>query len=214
VNADVTDASARSGCCVAVMSPVDGRILRILHESAGVVSAGEPLIEVGNPEDLEVVVDLLSTDAVRVRAGDPVLIEDWGGDGVLPGRVQRVEPTGFTKVSALGIEEQRVTTIIDFTGPPETWKRLGHGYRVEVRIVIWEDDKVLRVPVGALFRDGNDWAVFTAANGQAQKRIVRIGHRNAVDAEVLDGLKEGDRVIMHPSDQIAQGTQIVGRNGG
>jgi HlyD family secretion protein len=208
-----SDGTAQNSCCVTVPAPVDGRILRVLHESAGVVAAGEPLVEVGNPEALEVVVDLLSTDAVRVHDGDIVRIEEWGGDGVLPGVVRRIEPTGFTKVSALGIEEQRVTTIVDFTGPPDTWQRLGHGFRVEVRIVVWQGDNVLRVPVGALFRDGADWAVFIAADGRAKKRIVRISHRNAVDAEVLEGATEADRVILHPSDQILEGTLIVDRNG-
>lgn len=209
---DARDA-ASGGCCVTVRAPVDGRILRVLHESAGTVAAGDPLVEVGDPAELEIVADLLSTDAVRVREGQPVFIEDWGGDGALQGVVRRIEPTGFTKFSALGIEEQRVTTIIDFTGPPEAFQRMGHGYRVEVRIVIWQGNNVLRVPVGALFREGAEWAVFVESDGIARKRIIRIGTSNALYAEILDGLAEGDRVLLHPSDRILDGTMVMGRNG-
>lgn len=210
---DAADA-ARGGCCVNVSAPVDGRILRVLHESAGVVAAGDPLVEVGDPAELEIVADLLSTDAVRIREGHPVFIEDWGGDGTLQGVVRRVEPTGFTKFSALGIEEQRVTVVIDFTGPPEAWERMGHGYRVEVRIVTWQGDDVLRIPVGALFREGADWAVFVESEGVAHKRIIRIGNSNAVHAEILEGLAEGDRVLLHPSDRIEDGIMVTGRGGG
>ncbi|MDA0662324.1 MAG: HlyD family efflux transporter periplasmic adaptor subunit [Proteobacteria bacterium] len=209
---DARDA-ASGGCCVNVRAPVDGRILRVLHESAGTVAAGDPLVEVGDPAELEIVADLLSTDAVRVREGQPVFIEDWGGDGALQGVVRRVEPTGFTKFSALGIEEQRVTTIIDFTGPPEAFQRMGHGYRVEVRIVVWQGNNVLRVPVGALFREGAEWAVFVESDGIARKRIIRIGTSNALYTEILDGLAEGDRVLLHPSDRILDGTMVMGRNG-
>ena len=209
---DARDA-ASGGCCVNVRAPVDGRILRVLHESAGTVAAGDPLVEVGDPAELEIVADLLSTDAVRVREGQPVFIEDWGGDGALQGVVRRVEPTGLTKFSALGIEEQRVTTIIDFTGPPEAFQRMGHGYRVEVRIVVWQGNNVLRVPVGALFREGAEWAVFVESDGIARKRIIRIGTSNALYTEILDGLAEGDRVLLHPSDRILDGTMVMGRNG-
>ncbi len=196
-----------------VRAPVDGQVLRVLHESAGVVAAGEPLLEVGNARELEIVLELLSTDAVQVHEGDPVIIEEWGGAGFLNGLVRRIEPTGFTKVSALGIEEQRVVVVIDIADPPEIWRRLGHGFRVEVRIVIWRSDDVLRVPVGALFREGQDWAVFTVTDGLAQKRIVRIGHSNAIMAEVLDGLAEDEYVLLHPSDRIAEGTAVVTRDG-
>ena len=211
--AGTTGNTDRETCCVTVRAPVDGQVLRVLHESAGVVAAGEPLLEVGNARELEIVLELLSTDAVQVHEGDPVIIEEWGGAGFLNGLVRRIEPTGFTKVSALGIEDQRVVVVIDIADPPEIWRRLGHGFRVEVRIVIWRSDDVLRVPVGALFREGQDWAVFTVTDGLAQKRIVRIGHSNAIMAEVLDGLAEDEYVLLHPSDRIAEGTAVVTRDG-
>jgi HlyD family secretion protein len=206
------DKASATGCCVPVRAPVDGRILRVLHESAGIVAAGDPLVEIGDPENIEIIVDLLSTDAVRVKPGAAVLIEAWGGAETLPGRVRRVEPTGFTKVSALGIEEQRVNVLIDFTGDRKSWQRLGHGYRVQLRIVVWEKKKALRLPVGSLFRDGEHWAVFVAADGVAARRRVRIGQRNAVHAEVLEGVSEGDLVVRHPSDRIADDVGVVARD--
>ncbi len=155
-----------AGCCYAVRAPVDGRILRIFHESEGVVEAGAPLIEIGDPGDLEIVVDLLSTDAVQVAEGAEAFIEGWGGGERLAGRVRRVEPYGFTKTSALGIDEQRVNVIVDFDEPAERLSLLGHGYRVEVAIVVWRGEDVLKVPVGALFRIGGDWALFVVEDGQ------------------------------------------------
>ena len=205
------DNGTAAGCCVPVRAPVDGRILSVLHESAGIVEAGDPLIEIGDPQDIEVIVDLLSTDAVKVTPGADVLIEAWGGGETLRGRVRRVEPTGFTKVSALGIEEQRVNVLIDFVGPPAGWQQLGHGYRVQVQIVVWEKPDALRLPVGSLFRDGEDWAVFVAADGAAALRKVRIGQRNAAYAEVLEGLSDGDRVVNHPSDRIEHGVRVIAR---
>jgi len=199
-------------CCVELQAPVDGRILKIIRESESVVAAGEPLVEIGDPVQLEIVADLLSSDAVRVDAGDPVTIEEWGGGALLQGEVRRVEPAGFTKVSALGIEEQRVNVVIDFGDPHEAWRRLGHGYRVEVRIVVWQAESVLRVPIGALFRDGGNWAVFTVLNGRAVLRHVTLGQRNSDFAEVQDGLADGASVVLHPSDRIADGTRIVERS--
>jgi len=198
-------------CCVELQAPVDGRILKIIRESESVVDAGEPLIEIGDPAQLEIVSDLLSSDAVRVAAGDAVMIERWGGGAVLNGRVRRVEPAGFTKVSALGIEEQRVNVVIDFLDPHDAWRRLGHGYRVEVRIVVWQADEVVRVPIGALFREGKDWAVFVAANGRAMLRRITLGQRNSEFAEVRDGLAEDERVVVHPSDRIVDGARVVER---
>lgn len=198
-------------CCVELQAPVDGRILKIIRESESVVEAGEPLIEIGDPARLEIVSDLLSSDAVRVAAGDAVMIERWGGGAVLKGRVRRVEPAGFTKVSALGIEEQRVNVVIDFLDPHDAWRRLGHGYRVEVRIVVWQADEVVRVPIGALFREGEDWAVFVAANGRAVLRRVTLGQRNSEFAEVRDGLAANERVVVHPSDRIVDGARVVER---
>lgn len=198
-------------CCVDVFSPVSGRVLRVMHESETVVAAGTPLVEVGDPEDLEIVVDLLSSDAVRVADGAMVIIEDWGGRNALSGLVRRVEPTGFTKISALGIEEQRVNVLIDFTDPPERWSNLGHGYRIEAHIVVWQGREVLKLPLGALFRDGENWAVFVAAGGRAQLRQVEIDHANGREAQIVAGLSEGDRVILHPSDLIADGVRVVAR---
>ncbi len=197
--------------CVPIVAPVDGRILRILHESEGVVSAGEPLVEIGDPADLEIVADLLSSDAVKVEPGQRVIIENWGGDRSLEGRVRRVEPFGFTKVSALGIEEQRVNVIIDFTSPREEWSRIAHGFQVDVRIVLWEGKDVLKLPLTALFRDNSNWAVFVESDGVASKRDVKLGRRTGLEAEVLSGLKAGERIVVHPSDKITQGVDIVDR---
>ena len=197
-------------CCIEVYSPVDGKILRIIQESENVVPAGTWLVELGDPTDLEVVIDLLSGDAVRVRAGAEVTLEDWGGVS-LSGRVRHVEPYAFTKVSALGIEEQRVNVLVDFTDPPDRWRGLGHGYRVNARILYWRGTDVLRLPLGALFRDGDRWAVFAAVDGVARLRHVNIDHSNGREAEVTEGLEEGDAVILHPSDLVADGVRIVPR---
>jgi HlyD family secretion protein len=213
----------RSDCvCIPVLAPVPGRVLRIARESAGVVQAGDLLVEIGDPSDLEIVVDLLSADAVRVEAGQEVLIEDWGGRETLHGRVHRVEPYGFTKVSALGIEEQRVNVIVRFTDPPEKWQRLGHGYRVETRIVLWRGEKVIKLPLSALFRaedgapsrsadEAADWAVFVQRRGRARLRPVTRGHHNGLEVEIRSGLEPGDRVVLHPSDRVRDGARITAR---
>lgn len=198
-------------CCVEVLAPVDGKVLRVLHESEAVVAAGTPLLELGDPADLEVVADLLSGDAVRVSTGAAVAIEDWGGGNALVGYVRRIEPSGFTKISALGIEEQRVNVIVEFTEARERWLKLGHGYRVEVRIEEWRGANPLKLPLGALFRDGDDWAVFAVVDERAVLRRISIGHRNSREAEVLDGLGEGDAVILHPGDRIAEGVRVTAR---
>lgn len=198
--------------CVSVYSPVSGRVLRIVTESEGVVASGTPLVEIGNPDLLEVVVDLLSADAVRVQAGQRVIIDAWGGDQPLDGVVQRVEPFGFTKVSALGIEEQRVNVVIDITAPRERWERLGHGYRVEPRIVLWESSDVLRVPLSALFRQGDKWAVFVERDGRAELREVEIGQDNGLQAEVRAGLDAGERVVLHPADRVSPGVRLAERD--
>jgi HlyD family secretion protein len=198
-------------CCVSVRAPVDGRVLRLVQESEAVIAAGAPLVEIGDPRDLEIVVDLLSRDAVRIREGAEVAIDEWGGERVVGGRVRRIEPTGFTKVSALGIEEQRVNVIIDFTDPPERWKSLGHGYRVEARIVVWQDENVLKVPVSALFRNGEDWAVFVVSETRAHLRKVTVGQRNSFVAQVVEGLEAGERVVLYPSDRIFDGVAVTAR---
>lgn len=198
-------------CCVEVYSPVNGRILRVIHESEGVVAAGAWLVELGDPADMEIVVDLLSGDAVRVREGAEVTIEDWGGV-TLAGRVRRVEPYAFTKISALGIEEQRVNVIVDFTDSAETWQGLGHGYRVDAHILDWRGEDVLKLPLGALFRDGESWAVFVAEDGVAKLRHIEIDHGNGREAEVLEGLETGATVILHPGDRISDGVRVLSRS--
>ena len=197
-------------CCMEIRAPVSGRILKVIQESEAVVPAGAPLIEVGDPAKLEVVADLLSTDAVKINQGAPVRIDGWGGPAIA-GRVTRVDPAGFVKTSALGIEEQRVRTTIDFVDPPETWARLGHDYRVIVHVTIWHGDEVVSVPVAALFRQDDNWVVFTVSNGRAQTAPVEIGQRNNRAAEVISGLSTGALVILHPSDRIQEGVAVAER---
>jgi HlyD family secretion protein len=201
--------AAHGACeCVPLLAPVDGKILRILHKSEGVVEAGDPLVEIGDPEDLEVVADFLSSDAVRISPGQRVIMEQWGGGEPLSGEVRLVEPFGSTKVSALGIEEQRVNVIIDFTSPRPDWQRLGHGYQVEVRVVLWEGTDVRKVPLTALFRHGGEWAVFAEQEGRARLRIVQVGRRTGLEAEIITGVDSGDRVVISPSDRITDGVRI------
>jgi HlyD family secretion protein len=202
----------RSGRAVPVRIPIDGVVLRRLRESESVVPAGDGLLEVGDPQRLEIVADFLSTDAVRIPAGGVVIVDQWGGGRSLEGRVRRVEPSGFTKVSALGVEEQRVNVIIDFTDPVEAWQALGDGFRVEVRAVLWDAPNVVRAPVGSLFRQGEAWAVYVERDGRAERRTVTIGHRNDRDAEVTGGLREGERVVMHPSDALTPGARVTPRD--
>jgi HlyD family secretion protein len=206
------DSGASSGI-YELRSPVNGVVLRRLRESEAVVAAGEPLLEVGEARDLEVVSDMLSTDAAQLRPGHRVEIEQWGGGDVLQGRVRRIEPSGFTKVSALGVEEQRVWVVMDLVDPPERRIALGDGFRVEVRVVTWERDGVLQVPTSALFRDEQGWKVFALENGRAVRRTVDVGHQNGLAAEIRSGLKEGDQVILHPSGEIAEGVDVQEREG-
>ena len=195
-----------------VTSPVSGFVLRVPQESERVVAAGTPLVEIGDPARLEMVTDLLSEDAVRVRPGASVSIEQWGGERPLRGRVRRVEPFGFLKISALGVEEQRVNVIIDFVEPRQAWERLGHGYRATVRIAVWSASNVLRVPVSALFRSGGDWHVFAVdEEGRARLTRVEIGRMNDEAAVVRSGLAAGTRVVLHPSDRIADGVEVRSR---
>jgi HlyD family secretion protein len=209
----VNEASQGATPRVTVRAPVNGSVLRVLHESEGVVRAGEPLIEVGDPAGIEVVADLLSTDAVRVSAGDPVLIEQWGGGHALEGRVQRVEPSGFMKVSALGVEEQRVNVIVDFDDPARASRLLGDRYRVEVRIVEAQVENALTVPVGSLFRRTEEWAVFVVGgDGHVSVQEIELGRRNAMVAEVTAGLQEGQRVVLHPPDTLTDGARVIERS--
>lgn len=198
---------------VAVRSPVSGDVLRVPQESERVVVAGTTIVEIGNPQALEIVTDLLSADAVQVRPGSPVSIEGWGGARPLAGRVRLVEPYGFLKISALGVEEQRVNVVIDFNEPRQAWSRLGHGYRATVRIATWSARSVTRVPIGALFRSGTRWSVFVAdPTGRARLRRIEIGHLNDEVAEVRAGLAEGERVILHPGEGIADGVAVRPRS--
>ncbi|HKY29538.1 MAG TPA: HlyD family efflux transporter periplasmic adaptor subunit [Pyrinomonadaceae bacterium] len=194
-----------SGATVKVQAPTRGKVLRVLEESERVVVGGTPLVEVSNPSNLEIVIELLSTDAVKVSSGALVLIEDWGGPGTLEAHVRLIEPSAFTKVSALGIEEQRVNVVADLA---ESVVSVGDGYRVEGRIVTWEGDNVLRVPVSALFRRGEHWSLFVAENGRATLRDVEVDHRTPFEAEIKRGLEEGAEVIIHPSNQISDGARV------
>jgi HlyD family secretion protein len=196
---------------IPLYSPVNGVILRRLQESEAVVPTGQPLLEIGNLDDLEIVSDLLSSAAVRVEPGQEVLIEQWGGDRPLHGRVRLVEPSGFTKISALGVEEQRVNTIIDFADPPGKRPNIGDGYRVEVRIIVASREDVLKVPTSSLFRAGDDWAVYVVENDRAARRIVQIGQRNGLEAEVTSGLSGTERIIVYPSDAVTEGVKVAAR---
>lgn len=198
----------RGGRVVPVLAPVDGVVLKRVRESETVVPAGDALLEIGDPRQLEIVVDLLSLDAVRVKAGARVLVEQWGGDHALEATVKRIEPSGFTKISALGVEEQRVNVILTFTDAASAWKALGDGYRVEARIVTWEAADVVKVPTGALVRAGDQWAVFVVKDGRAARLPVTLGHQNGQEAEVTSGLEPGSEVILHPGDTIAAGVKV------
>lgn len=197
-----------SGRVAIVVSPVDGVILKRVHESESVVPAGERLVEIGDPRRLEIVADLLSTDAVRVQPGARAIIEQWGGDKKLDAKVRRIEPSGFTKISALGVEEQRVNVVLDFTDPAAAWAALGDAYRVEVRIVTWEAADVLKVPTSALFRDGDQWAVYLVDRDRARRTIVELGHQTGQEAEVKSGPAADARVILHPGDSLTDGARV------
>ncbi len=196
------------GDLVPVSSPVAGRVLRVMHKSEGPVIAGDPLVELANARALEVEVEVLSADAVRIAPGGEVILERWGGSAPLTGKVRTVEPAGFTKVSALGVEEQRVRVIADITSPEEEWSRLGDAYRVEASFVVWKADDVLQVPASALFRHRGGWAVFVKEGDRARRREVKVGQRNGLAAQILEGLKEGEQVIRHPDDTIEENTLL------
>jgi len=199
------------GAGVVVTAPVSGTVLRIRQKSEALVTSGMPLIEIGDPEQMEIVTDLLSTEAVKVAVGAAVEIDKWGGSQPLHGKVRRVDPSGFTKVSSLGVEEQRVNVYIDITDPHSVWQKMGHGYRVIVRIASWSNADVLRVPVSALFRQQNGWATFVVQKGRAHLVPIEIDHLNDEVAEVRKGLSQGDRVILHPGDTIKEGRKVVER---
>lgn len=196
---------------VAVSSPVDGRVLAVIRESEGVVDSGQSLIEIGDPAALEVEVDVLSADAVKIEPGARVEFHRWGGEEPLNGVVRVIEPTGFTKISALGVEEQRVLVISDIVSPRADWARLGDGYRVEAAFILWQDDDVLKTPSSALFRQGNDWAAYVVEDGRARLRRVDIGRRSGLEVQVLDGLAPDERVIVHPGDDVTDDVRVRAR---
>ncbi len=195
-------------CCTVLVAPVSGRILRVLTESETVVQPGTPILEIGDPGNLQVSVDLLSRDAVRIAPGATALVTGWGGPD-LPAQVDRVEPSAVTQVSALGIEEQRVKVILSLTGPEADYRKLGHGFRVIARIAVWQGQDVLALPIGALFRDGSAWAAYVVRDGRAHLQRLTLGERNEDYAQVLEGLAAGDQVILHPSDTLAEGVRIT-----
>lgn len=197
---------------IPIYTPAGGRVLRVFQQSETTLPAGAPIMEIGNIEsDLEIVVDLLSTDAVKVSEADRVIISDWGGASELEGEVVRVDPFGFTQFSALGVEEQRVTTVIALTSPPSRYSGLGHGFRVEAQIVVWEGKDIVIVPSSALFRQQENWAVFVMADGKAQLRSVKIGANNGLQAQVIDGLNDQESVVLYPASGIIDGVSVEKR---
>jgi len=196
---------------VNVGSPVDGVVLKIHHESEGVVPASEPLVDIGDPAKLEVIAEVLSADAVRIKEGAEVVLERWGGGEALKGRVTAIEPAGFTRVSSLGVEEQRVNVISDIISTPEEIKGLGDGYRVDASFVIWKGASVLKVPISSLFRHAKGWAVFVVREGHARRRAIKTGHINGLFAEVISGLSENESVIANPTDAIYEGVAVRAR---
>lgn len=196
---------------VPVRAPIDGRILKVQHECEGAVRTGDPLLEVGDPTALEIEVDVLSADAVKIKPGMQVLFDRWGGEQPLQGRVRNIEPVGFTKISALGVEEQRVLVISDFTSHGEQWQRLGDGYRVEARFILWQEDDVLQVPASSLFRYKQGWAVFVIDGNRASRREIKVGQRNGLNAQILAGVATGEMVINHPSDAVEDGRSVKQR---
>ncbi|HEY5715618.1 MAG TPA: HlyD family efflux transporter periplasmic adaptor subunit, partial [Psychromonas sp.] len=197
---------------VLVRSPIDGKVLKVARECAGPVRTGDPLLEVGDPSALEVEVDVLSADAVKIKPGMRVLFDRWGGDKPLEGLVRVVEPVGFTKASALGVEEQRVLIISDFVSEAELWSRLGDGYRVEANFVLWQKKNVLQIPASSLFRYNGGWAVFIIESDRAVRREVKVGQRNGLIAQILEGVNDGALVINHPNDEVDDGQRVEVRS--
>lgn len=205
------ESTGPTGKVVMVRTPVGGSVLKIHHKSEGVVPSGEPLIDIGDPQKIEVEVEVLSRDAVKIKPGTAVLFKRWGGNQDLMGKVRVVEPEGFTKISSLGVEEQRVLAIVDITSTDESLARLGDGYRVEASFILWEGAQVLQVPASALFRKQDGWAVFVIANGRAHLREVKVGQRTGLAAEILDGLSEGEAVVAHPDSTIEDRVRVRSR---
>ena len=193
---------------VEVTSPTGGRVLRVFEESTRVVIAGTPLLEVGDPADLEAIIEVLSRDGAAIVPGAKVELDQWGGTQPLEGRVRLVEPAAFLKISALGVEEQRVNVVVDFVTPFEQRRSLGDQFRVEARIVVWESDNTLKVPAGALFRRGQSWSAFVLAKGRAEFRRVQVGRTSGIEMQMLDGLKDGEEVILYPGDRVKAGQRV------
>ncbi|MEW6131228.1 MAG: efflux RND transporter periplasmic adaptor subunit [Acidobacteriota bacterium] len=193
---------------VKLTAPVKGQVLSVVEKSERVVASGTPVVIIGDPRRMEIVVDVLSTEAVKIKPGTPVLLEGWGGDQPIKAKVRIVEPAAFKKISALGVEEQRVNVVCDFVDSPGL---LGDGYRVEARIIIWEAAKVLKVPASALFRHEQGWSVFVIENNRARRRDVKIGHRSAYEVEILEGISESDELVLHPTNQLTEGAEIERR---
>jgi len=209
---DPATAIATGEGAIPMRAPVSGRVLRVMQESETTLPAGAPVLEIGDTSNgLEIVVELLSSDAVKVRVGNRVIVDNWGGPNQLGGVVTRVDPWGFTKYSALGVEEQRVNAVIEFSDPWQQRQSLGHGFRVEVMIVVWEDQNALVLPSSALFREANDWAVFTVVDGAVSKRMVKIGQNNGLQAQVLDGLEEGETIVLYPGANLVEGAKVEQR---
>lgn len=205
------DKPGSGGASIDVRAPVSGVVLRVQQESATIVAPGAPILEIGDPTDLEIEAEILSRDAVTIQPGALVTVEQWGGDEPAKARVRRVEPAAFTKVSALGVEEQRVLVLSDFVEQTPALKALGDRYRVEVRVAVWHSDDTLLVPAGALFREGSEWKTFVFDDGSAKSVTVKAGRTDGKLTQVLDGLKAGDEVLMHPPDTVKDGSDVVKR---
>jgi HlyD family secretion protein len=206
----LSPASGTNQLCVAreIRAPATGRVLRVLEENARVVAAGTPLLEIGDPADLEVVIEVLSRDGARIPAGAKVELYQWGGPVPLLGRVRLVEPAAFTKVSALGVEEQRVNVIADLVTPSNQRTNIGDNFRVEASIIIWESADALKVPAGALFRERDQWSTFKLVDSQAHLQTVKVGHSSGTETEVVDGLQQGDELVLYPSSRVRDGRRI------
>lgn len=200
-----------SDCQICIHLPVDGKVLRILHKSESIVPVGTPVVEIGNPEDLEVNIEMLSTNAVKVKVGDDALIKRWGGEQDIAARVKMVEPSGFTKISALGVEEQRVNVILSFTDTKEKWRSLGDAFRVEASIIIDKAENATVVPISSLFRENEQWSVFKVVEGVVGLQSVQVGKRNDRFAEIIKGLNKDELVITHPSNKVEQGVKVAKR---
>lgn len=196
------------GASINVLSPISGEVLTRHRQSEGPIQAGEPVLTLGDLASLEVEVDLLSSDAVRIRPGMPVELLRWGGDEIIPGSVQRVEPAGFLHYSALGVEEQRVWVIVDIAADRSLWQPLGDGYRVEARFILWQGDDVLQVPASALFREGTEWATYVVDDNTATRRTITPGRRSGLQVEVREGLQVGEQVVLHPGEDVEEGKRL------